>query len=103
MGPVSDNKPFTLLPIFWPYYGDTSTKAVALHFLFFFILNMLSLCMISADTLVVSQLIMVGFKFINLRYYFENMKEDFGATKITTLEMRNICLEGVLEHRKLIR
>nr|ALM26210.1 odorant receptor 21 [Athetis dissimilis] len=100
---------FVTVVTYYPQYEDDSMPATAVRILATLILYMMMLTMIyAADTFTMVYLIMYKYKFITLKKYFENLREEFfalidrGEHDMATEKLANGLVEGIKMHNTLI-
>nr|QPX50338.1 odorant receptor [Helicoverpa armigera] len=101
---------FVTVVTYYPSFDDNSPLANFVRVLNTIILSMMMLTMIiSLDSCIVMYLIMYRYKFMTLRKYFENLREEFFAlinrqeVEMATEKMANGLVEGIKMHSSLIR
>nr|CAG38120.1 putative chemosensory receptor 19 [Heliothis virescens] len=101
---------FVTVVTYYPSFEDDSMLATIVRVFntIIFIMIMLTI-VISVDTYIVTYFIMYRYKFITLRKYFENLRNDFFTlierkeVELATEKLANGLVEGIKMHSSLIR
>lgn len=95
---------------YYPVFEDDSALATAIRIGTTLILCIMMVTMIiTVDAFTMITLIMYKYKFITLKQYFENLREDFfklldaGHTEMATERLANGLVEGIEMHKTLLK
>nr|AIT71983.1 olfactory receptor 9 [Ctenopseustis obliquana] len=100
---------FITVVTYWPFFEDDSLSAVLFRFFTTWVLCVLMVPMIAIDSFVMVTLIMYKYKFITLRLYLENLRQEFDKNNYAANEesaakkLQSGLIEGIVMHRDLIR
>ncbi|KAJ0175162.1 hypothetical protein K1T71_009303 [Dendrolimus kikuchii] len=101
---------FVTVVTYYPSFDDDTILATVFRIFTSLVLFMLMMTMIvSIDFLTLSHLILYKYKFITLRHYFQNLKDDFdriniaGEPQKAAERLEKGLIEGIVMHGELIR
>ncbi|XP_059051862.1 uncharacterized protein LOC131846544 [Achroia grisella] len=101
---------FSTVTTYYPSYYDTSLTANVFGFFLTLVVIMMMLTMvISVDSYTMTNLIMLKYKFITLRGYFEKLWDKFDKTSNSgnlykaAENLTNGFLEGIIMHNQLLK
>ncbi|XP_048484594.1 uncharacterized protein LOC105380177 [Plutella xylostella] len=104
-----DGTHFVTIVTYWPSFSDNSASATAFRIICTLVLNLMMLPMIAFDSLAVTFLIIIKYKFITLRQFFERLEGEFcdvasreSLEAATELFERRVK-EGIGMHQELLR
>ncbi|CAF4827212.1 unnamed protein product [Pieris macdunnoughi] len=100
---------FVTIITYYPSYNNDSGLATFIRICNTVILYIMLLSMIIVDGFAISNLIILKHKFVTLRHYFEDLREDvekiceMGNYKIAGERLTNGVIEGIVMHKELLR
>lgn len=95
--------PFLVLVTYWPKYEDDTYVALMARICVFIIFLSFVSTLTSADSLVITHLIMLSFKIENLKSYLEVIKKDNLSSELSHSAVKQRYLEGLILHSKIQR
>ncbi|XP_052752246.1 uncharacterized protein LOC113513273 [Galleria mellonella] len=106
---LSEGSHFVTVVTYYPTHEDNSLMATVFRIFATLVLYVMMMSMIvSVDSYTMTNLIMLKYKFITLRHYFEKLREEFDKTSITgnlqqaTEKLTNGLVEGIVMHNQLL-
>ncbi|XP_013183707.1 uncharacterized protein LOC106129648 [Amyelois transitella] len=101
---------FVTVVTFYPGFEDDSTSATMFRVFTTVVLFLMLMTMfLTVDSFTMAYLIMLKYKFITLRHYFERLRLEFdeinksGNTRLAAEKLANGLVEGIVMHQELLK
>ncbi|CAG4935141.1 unnamed protein product [Colias eurytheme] len=107
---VYEGSHFVTIVTYYPTFTDNSVMANITRILTTITLFVMLMSMIiTVDGFTMANLIMYKYKFITLRHYFEDLRDEvericeMGNSEMAAEKLRNGLIEGIIMHKELLR